>query len=45
MSEMTVTTLENDGVTTRTIDEAPADIIQDIWTALKTGNYTVTFHD
>ena len=42
---MTVTTLSDEGVTTRSIDDLPADIMQELWTALKTGNYTVTFHD
>lgn len=45
MAEMTITTLEDDGVTTRTLNDAPADIIQEIWSALKTGNYTVSFDD
>lgn len=43
MAEIEITSLETDGVTTRPLDEAPADIVQEIWTALKTGNFTITW--
>ena len=45
MAEMQITTLYPDGVTTVDINDAPADIIQDIWTALKTGKATFTFDE
>lgn len=41
MAEMFVTSLNSDGVTTENIDNISADVMQDIWSALKRGDVTL----